>query len=351
MFIYVLHCKGREGRDLPPYTDYRIFYPFYGEASLLLFQKKSLSLFSANKTKTKVMAYDGDNLIRFDWAMKRLLRQKANFVVLESFLSELFGEKVKIKNILESEDDEFNRVDLLAENERGELLLVEVQNMRELHYYQRMLYGTSKAITDYMYEGDKYSAVRKVYSVNIVYFDLGQGDDYIYHGKSVFKGVHTGDTLRLSVKQRDAFVKEEAGDLFPEYYILRVDEFNRHAVTPLDEWIRFLKSGTIDEGTQVEGLRAAKECLRVSGLSREERRAYDRHVDAVRVQWDVLNTAREEGLDEGRAEGRAEGLAEGLAEGEAKEKRRIALNLKRQGLPVDIIAGSTGLPAEEIEKL
>ena len=245
-------------------------------------------------------------MVRFDWAMKRLLRQKANFVVLESFLSELFGEKVKIKNILESEDDEFNRVDLLAENERGELLLVEVQNMRELHYYQRMLYGTSKAITDYMYEGDKYSAVRKVYSVNIVYFDLGQGDDYIYHGKSVFKGVHTGDTLRLSVKQRDAFVKEEAGDLFPEYYILRVDEFNRHAVTPLDEWIRFLKSGTIDEGTQVEGLRAAKECLRVSGLSREERRAYDRHVDAVRVQWDVLNTAREEGLDEGRAEGRRE---------------------------------------------
>ena len=190
------------------------------------------------------MAYRGDELVRFDWAMKRLLRQKANFVVLESFLSELFGEKVKIKNILESEDDEFNRVDLLAENERGELLLVEVQNMRELHYYQRMLYGTSKAITDYMYEGDKYSAVRKVYSVNIVYFDLGQGDDYIYHGKSVFKGVHTGDTLRLSVKQRDAFVKEEAGDLFPEYYILRVDEFNRHAVTPLDEWIRFLKSGT-----------------------------------------------------------------------------------------------------------
>ena len=302
-------------------------------------------------------------MVRFDWAMKRLLRQKANFVVLESFLSELFGEKVKIKNILESEDDEFNRVDLLAENERGELLLVEVQNMRELHYYQRMLYGTSKAITDYMYEGDKYSAVRKVYSVNIVYFDLGQGDDYIYHGKSVFKGVHTGDTLRLSVKQRDAFVKEEAGDLFPEYYILRVDEFNRHAVTPLDEWIRFLKSGTIDEGTQVEGLRAAKECLRVSGLSREERRAYDRHVDAVRVQWDVLNTAREEGLDEGRAEGRAEdraegraegleeGRAEGLEKGRAEEKYAIARGMKADGIPVETIAKYTGLSAGEIEKL
>ena len=331
------------------------------------------------------MAYKGDELVRFDWAIKRLLRQKANFVVLESFLSELLGEQVKIDRILESEgnkeseDDKFNRVDLLAENDKGELMLVEVQNTSELYYFQRMLYGTSKAITDYIYEGDKYSEVRKVYSVNIVYFDLGQGDDYIYHGKSVFKGVHTGDTLRLSVKQRNAFVKEEAGDLFPEYYILRVDEFNRHAVTPLDEWIRFLKSGTIDEGTQVEGLKVAKERLRVSGLSREERWAYDRHVDAVRVQWDVLTTARTEGWDEGRAEGREEGRAEGRAEGreeglkegraeglekglkkgraegkaegKAEEKYAIARGMKADGMPVEAIAKYTGLTVDEIEKL
>ena len=104
-------------------------------------------------------------MARFDWAMKRLLRQKANFVVLESFLSELFGERVKIRNILESEgdkeseDDKFNRVDLFAVNDKDELLLVEIQNTSELYYFQRMLYGTSKAITDYIYEGDKYSEV------------------------------------------------------------------------------------------------------------------------------------------------------------------------------------------------
>ena len=315
------------------------------------------------------MAYKGDELVRFDWAIKRLLRQKANFVVLESFLSELLGGKVKIERIpesegnKESEDDKFNRVDLLAENEKRELMLVEVQNTSELYYFQRMLYGTSKAITEYIYEGDKYSEVRKIYSVNIVYFDLGQGDDYIYHGKSVFKGIHTGDTLKLSVKQRNTFVKEEAGDLFPEYYILRVDEFNRHAVTPLDEWIRFLKSGTIDEGTKVEGLKAAKECLRVAGLSPEDRRAYDRHVDAVRVQRDVLTTARTEGwdggwaegrmkgLEEGRAEGREEGRAEGMAEGRVEEKFVIARGMKADGLPVETIAKYTGLSAEEIENL
>lgn len=35
--------------------------------------------------------------IRFDWAMKRLLRDKANYVVLEGFLSVLFGESVHIE--------------------------------------------------------------------------------------------------------------------------------------------------------------------------------------------------------------------------------------------------------------
>ena len=109
-------------------------------------------------------------MVRFDWAMKRLLRQKANFVVLESFLSELLKEKIKIQSILESEgnkeseDDKFNKVDLLAENTRKELILVEVQNTTELYYFQRMLYGTSKAITDYIYEGDKYSAVSRAFT-------------------------------------------------------------------------------------------------------------------------------------------------------------------------------------------
>ena len=195
------------------------------------------------------------NLIRFDWAMKRLLRDKANFVVLEGFLSELLQDNIKIHRILESEgnkedeSDKFNRVDVLAENNKKELIIIEVQNTRELYYFQRMLYGVSKANTEYIHEGDLYAEVRKVYSINIVYFDLGQGSDYIYRGVTDFRGIHSGDTLRLSTKQRNTFVKENAGEIFPEYYVLRVNEFDDRAKTPLDEWVRFLKSGIIDENT------------------------------------------------------------------------------------------------------
>ena len=121
--------------------------------------------------------FRGNEIIRFDWAMKRLLRQKANFVVLESFLSELLGDKIKIHRILESEgnkenaDDKFNRVDILAENMKGELIIIEVQNTRELYYFQRMLYGTAKAVTEYMHEGSRYSEVKKVYLENIKSLD------------------------------------------------------------------------------------------------------------------------------------------------------------------------------------
>ena len=207
------------------------------------------------------------NLIRFDWAMKRLLRDKANFVVLEGFLSELLQDNIKIHRILESEgnkedeSDKFNRVDVLAENNKKELIIIEVQNTRELYYFQRMLYGVSKAITEYIHEGDLYAEVRKVYSINIVYFDLGQGSDYIYRGVTDFRGIHSGDTLRLSTKQRNTFVKENAGEIFPEYYVLRVNEFDDRAKTPLDEWVRFLKSGIIDENTTAKGLQAARERL------------------------------------------------------------------------------------------
>lgn len=307
------------------------------------------------------MVYYGDEIIRFDWAMKRLLRQKANFAVLESFLSELLGDTVRIHRILESEgnketaDDKFNRVDILAENSRKDLIIIEIQNNAELYYFQRMLYGTSKAITEYIYEGDEYSQIRKVYSISIVYFDIGQGDDYIYHGKSEFRGIHTNDTLKLSVKQKETFVKEEAGDLFPEYYILRVNEFNQHAVTPMDEWMAFLKSGKIDEETKVEGLRLARRQLRVSCLSKEERMAYERHIENRRIQWDVLNTARIEGLDEGRAAGMAEGRKEGIAEGRAEGIKEgvlsVARNMKAQGIPADLIVKATGLSQEELDKL
>ena len=316
-------------------------------------------------------------LVRFDWAVKRLLRNKSNFVILEGFLSTLLEEKITIVRLLESEgnkdtrDDKFNRVDMLAEDSKGELIIIEVQNNRELDYFHRMLYGASKAVTDYINEGQEYGIIRKVYSVNIVYFELGQGKDYVYHGYTTFRGIHYNDILQLSVRQREQFVRHEAGDIFPEYYVLRVDGFNDQAKTPLDEWIKFLKTGEIEHDSTAPGLQEASERLRIDRLSPSDKQQYYSDMEAIRYQRSVIKTGwiegradglaegKAEGLAEGKAEGLAEGLAEGkikgkaegLAEGEAKSQRQIAVKLKKQGIPVDVITQCTGLSSEEISKL
>ena len=95
-------------------------------------------------------------LASFDWSMKYLLRNKANFDILEGFLSELLKTNVTISSVIESEgnkktvDDKFNRVDLLVETEAKEKIIIEVQCVSEWDYLSRILYGTCKIINDYI---------------------------------------------------------------------------------------------------------------------------------------------------------------------------------------------------------
>lgn len=292
--------------------------------------------------------------------MKRLLRDKANYVVLEGFLASLLGKRFKIHRFLESEgnqedeEDKYNRVDILAESEDGELCIIEVQNSRELSYFHRMLYGVSKAITEYIGLDKPYEEVRKVYSINIVYFELGQGKDYVYHGKTEFVGLHQPhDTLKLSVRQNEKFFgnkeldvmkRKAASDLFPEYYVLRVNDFDKVATTPLDEWIEFLKTGNISAKAKAAGLPEARERLRVDALSDKDKQAYYRHMESVRHMKSLFDTSRDEGYEEGMDKG----LAKGLAKGRSERAKEIAKQLKAMGLTTEQIAQATGLTLDEI---
>ena len=306
-----------------------------------------------------------DKYIRFDWAVKRLLRNKANFDVLEGLLTVLLDRQIHIIDILESEsnqqdyDDKFNRVDIKARDSENEIIIVEVQVTRELYFLERILYGVAKAITEHMALGDLYSEVKKVYSISILYFDIGKGNDYLYHGQNTFTGVHTGDHLQVTVKERDALVQRLPSEIFPEYFLIRVNEFDKVATTPLEEWLDYLKNDYIRPDTTTPGLKEAREKLVYYNMNPTERADYDRHVDAIMIQNDVLGTAKlegkiegtREGRIEGRAEGKAEGKAEGLIEGEEKGVFKVARNMKKMGVPLDTIVLSTGLTEDEIERL
>ena len=286
-----------------------------------------------------------DHCIRFDWAIKRLLRQKANFGVLEGFLTVFLNEKVEIVEILESEgnqeaaDDKFNRVDIKAKNSKGEIIIAEVQNTSELHYLERILYGVAKAITEHIHLGDTYKEVKKIYSISILYFDLGKGTDYLYHGQNQFTGVHTKDQLVVTAREKNVIVSKNPSEIFPEYLLVRVNEFNQVAISPLEEWMEYLKNGIIKENTSAPGLREAREKLQYYSMSDAERYAYDEHINAVMIQNDVLGGAREEGFMEGEKSGMN------------KERIKNATGMKAAGIPIGTIASITGLSEEEILKL
>ena len=292
-----------------------------------------------------------DNLyIRFDWAIKHILRDKANFDILEGLISVLLGEEVKIEELLESESnqdndrDKFNRVDIKAKNSKGHIIIVEVQLTRQLYYLERILFGACKAITEHINIGDKYGQVKKVYSISILYCDYGQGDDYVYHGETVFKGIHTGNDLLVNMKEQGVIVPHLPREVFPEYYLVRVNAYDKIPQNPLDEWLTYLKTGKIKEDTRTPGLQQVREKLRILAMTPQQRRDYDEHMDNIMVQNDVLETAR----DEGRAEGRAEGLEEGLAKGRASAIVEVALNMKRQGFSAEAISRITGIAETEI---
>lgn len=294
-----------------------------------------------------------EQFVRFDWAMKRLLRDKANYVVLEGLLTTLLGKHITIKKLLESEsnqdseEDKQNRVDLLAEDETGALYLIEVQNETEVAYFQRMLFGASKLVTEYINRGQGYENIRKVYSINIVYFNLGQGKDIVYHGKTEFRGVHDGDVLQLSPFQRQKFDVDVVSDLYPEYFILKANDFNRWSKVPLEQWIYVLSTGDIPDDASAPGLNEARDRLRIARMTKEELASYYRHLDNVVILRDNIETAKAEGRIDGRAEGRAEGLAEGRAE----ERKETARKMKQHGLALALISQITGLSEEEVAEL
>jgi predicted transposase/invertase (TIGR01784 family) len=247
-------------------------------------------------------------LVSFDWAIKRLLRNKVDFDIVNGFLSELLGRQVKITAVLESESnqeditDKFDRVDVLVEDESGEIIIIELQFILETDYFQRMLYGTSRSVVERMVKGEPYMSIKKVYSINIVYFDLGQGKDYVYHGKTDFRGLHHQDILQLSKKQRDVFGKIEAGDLYPEYYVLKINNFDDMAKNTLDEWIYFLKNDRIEKNFSAQGLLRARDMLDYNRLSSAERKVFDRAQSIKEHHLCQLASAKDEGRMEAKTE-------------------------------------------------
>ena len=286
--------------------------------------------------------------VRFDWAAKYVLRDKENHGILEGFLSVLLKENIQIIDILESEsnqdapDSKFNRVDIKAKDSKGEIIIIEIQLNREVDFLERILFGVAKAITEHIKLGDSYDKVKKVYSISILYFDIRKGDDYIYYGQNTIRGLNTGNKWELSDAELDAIKIKNPKDIFPEYYFIMVEAFNKEASTPLEEWLDYFKNENIKDNTTVPGLQEAKEKLQYLKMSPEQRKSYDRRIEDLVIEKDVLGTQYRLGLFDGREEEKKRS--------ELKIKT-LAKELKSLGVSIEIIIQTTRLTKEEIEEL
>lgn len=284
-------------------------------------------------------------LISFDWAIKKILRSKANFEVLEGFLSELLFDDIKITEILESEsnknalDDKFNRLDIKVKNTKDEVVIIEIQYNRELDYLQRMLYGTSKVITEHIKESEAYAKVVKVISINILYFDLGVGDDYIYKGTTSFIGLHNHSQLKLDAGQAKVYQSASIAAIYPEYYLIKVNNFNDIAKDSLDQWIYFLKNEEVKDNFQAKGLDKAKEVLDYLKCSEKEKREYEYYKESLHYQASMYESTY------------VIGKIEGVVEGEKNEKIKVAKKMLLKNADMALIMELTDLTQQEIESL
>ena len=262
-------------------------------------------------------------LIRFDWAIKTILRDKTNFDVLEGLLSALLKDNITVLRILESESNQdtprqkFNRVDIMVVDSQGTYMIIEIQNEHECDYLERLLFGTSTVIVQNLDIGQSFSELKKVISISIQYFNLGLGDDYIYYGATCFRGLHTNKPLvvrkkdKISDKKYVFKERDISREIFPEYYLINVERFSDQINSDIDEWIYMLKHEDIPEDFKSKNIEKARQKLLLTQMSEIERKEYDKYlINTVRDQ-DMIQTARDEGMLKGIEKGEKIGLEKG----------------------------------------
>jgi len=281
-------------------------------------------------------------LIRFDWAMKTLLRDKANFDILEGFLSALLeDDNIKILGILESEtnqkddNDKFVRVDMLILDSENRKIYIEIQNTRETDYLESLLYSSSKIIVEHQKIGSDFSDVCKAISISILYFNLGIGDDYIYYGTTNFKGLNTGEQLKMKQREQipDALSPKYRMvdiEIFSEYYLITVERYKNIITKRIDEWIYIFKNSEVAQGSSSKNIDKAEQKLAEINMPEAERKRYEKYMINFVRDNDVLKTARTEGKIKGKIEGKIEAAKKGIEAGFTNEIIKIMTELTEE---------------------
>ena len=275
-------------------------------------------------------------IISFDYAIKEILRDKANFDILSGFLTELLCKPVSVQEILESEGNpgkpkgKTNRLDLKAKIDDGELAVFEIQYHDQIDFIGKVLFNTCKAVVEQVATGEPYD-VKKVYSINIAYNAMGADKEYVFVASlNEFKGTHFDETIPFA-QNLEPLSKKVKKDIHPEYFLILPKKFDEQIRTKFDEWVYVLKKSSVKSDFTAAGIQAAGEKLDVLKMTPEERAEYEREQQELINQKTQMLTAEIKGVEKGKIE--------------------VAQKMLHDGMPIEIISKYTGLSPEQITEI
>jgi len=207
------------------------------------------------------------------------------------------------------------------------------------------------------------------------HLNLCIGEEYIYHGTTRFLGLHNHDELELSVEQRKLYGKDAAFKIYPEYYLIKVNQFNDIAKNTLYEWIYFLKNEEVKDSFRAKGLSEAKTKLSELKFSPAELEDYHNYIKIERIRAGEIESSygvgmlegekigiekgEKLGLEKGRQEGEKVGIEKGIEEGKklglqegiTQAARSMVQKLLAKGFPLEEVTKLTDLSLKEISAL
>lgn len=111
--------------------------------------------------------------------------------------------------------------------------------------------------------------------------------------------MHMHDSLGLSQTHQKMFKRSDVAEIFPEYYILKVNNLDDIARDTLDKWMYFLKNSEIKKEFKAKGLQKAAEKLNIMRLSEEKRKEYEHFICNRRAEESLVWNSHIEGKIEG----------------------------------------------------
>ncbi len=266
-----------------------------------------------------------------DFGFKYIFGSELNKEYLISFLNALFEGRHNITDITYQNSEHLDEVvyDVYCTTDKGDHIIVEMQNVDQDYFADRMVYYSTFPIREQAKRGDWDYKLNPVYTIGILNFIFDKSSEDVHH-----------EAKLMNVATKEVFYDKLS------FITIELPKFNKkedELVTLYDKWLFVLRNlsrlmerpAALQERVFASLFRHAE----IDKMQPNERRQYEKSL----FDYNDINNSNVKHFREGKEEG--------LKEGERKKSLEIAIKLKAAGVDEAVIVATTGLTMEEISRL